>query len=34
MTGMIGVAGLVVQERQTRTWQRLITTAMQPWQII
>ncbi len=34
ISGMIGAAGIVVQERKTRTLQRLITTAMKPWQII
>ncbi|MBN1920002.1 MAG: ABC transporter permease [Anaerolineae bacterium] len=34
ITGMIGAAGILVQERKTRTLQRLITTAMKPWQII
>ncbi len=34
ITGMIGAAGILVQERKMRTLQRLITTAMKPWQII
>lgn len=34
ITGMIGAAGILVQERKTRTLQRLITTAIKPWQII
>jgi len=34
ITGMIGAAGILVQERKTRAWQRLITTAMKPWQIV
>jgi len=34
ITGMIGAASILVQERKTRTLQRLITTAMKPWQII
>lgn len=34
ITGMIGATGILVQERKTRTLQRLITTAIKPWQII
>lgn len=32
--GLVTSAQILVQERKTRTLQRLITTAMQPWQIV
>ncbi len=32
--GLVTSAQILVQERKTRTLQRLITTAMRPWQIV
>ena len=32
--GLITSAQILVQERKSRTLQRLITTAMRPWQIV